>query len=316
MSIQAIAWVLDHKLNIKPAHKLVLICLANYAGEDGQDAFPSVATIAKHTEMSERSVQRILQDLLHARLISPGNQMIPAAKGFPADRTPNCYNVEMGALIDGNEALNVRQKGIPESGRTGVTNGHTGVTKNTTGVTKSTDRGDKTCMTGVTALSPKPLYKPLINHTTNTRGENPPKIDPATDGWLDFSHEVLAASGIDPSRSMVQTGCVRQWLADAGKAGYTRQQAEAVILEVVRDRAQYGGNGKPPAWFSRPVQEAIAQGSLKSTQSVSERVLPAWEWDCRQAYHAHVLSLCNGAGKAMSREEFTEQWKKERGIEE
>lgn len=157
------------------------------------------------------------------------------------------------------------------------------------------------------------LHKP---DATNTRAKNAPQNDPATDGWLAFGHEVLGAAGIDPSRSMVQTGCVRQWLADAGKAGYTRQQAEAVILEVVRERSQYGGKGKPPAWFSRPVQEAIAQGSLKSTQSAAECVLPEWEGDCRRAYHAHVLSLCNGAGKAMSREAFTEQWKKERGIKE
>ena len=137
----------------------------------------------------------------------------------------------------------------------------------------------------------------------------------ATDGWLTFGHEVMAAAGVDYTRSMMKAGCVRQWLADAAKAGYTRQQAEAVILGVIQERAKYGGQGKPPAWFNRPVADAIANGSVGASQEAQECGQAEWEGEWRTDYLRHVQSRSNGAGAVMSRDAFRAEWMKEKGIE-
>ena len=313
MSFEAVRWVMDHVMNIKPAHKLVLLCVANYASVAGKGSYPSVKTISRHAEMSERSVQRILHDLVEAKLLRIGNQAIPQAAGLPADRCPTCYDLPIDEMADCFEL--VRQKIIPQSGKTGVT-------KTETGVTNYADRGDKSGKTGVTTLSPKPItIKPLYKPTTNTHAQaqetkSEAKPEPAaTDGWLAFGHEVMAAAGVDYTRSMHNAGCVRQWLADAAKAGYTRQQAEAVILDVVRERAKYGGQGKPPAWFSRPVADAIANGSVGASQEAQECGQAEWEGEWRTDYLRHVQSRSNGAGAVMSRDAFRAEWMKEKGIE-
>jgi hypothetical protein len=53
MSIQAVAWAISQKVG-SPTGKVLLICLANYADEHGI-CWPSQSTIAKETELSERS---------------------------------------------------------------------------------------------------------------------------------------------------------------------------------------------------------------------------------------------------------------------
>ncbi|WP_166647809.1 helix-turn-helix domain-containing protein [Aquamicrobium defluvii] len=68
MSIQAVAWAIDQKTG-SAAGKVVLICLANYADEDGK-CWPSQKTIAEETELSERSVREWLQKLEDAGLLT------------------------------------------------------------------------------------------------------------------------------------------------------------------------------------------------------------------------------------------------------
>lgn len=75
-------------------------------------------------------------------------------------------------------------------------------------------------------------------------------------------------------------------------------------------------DGRLPGKFWPTIAELYAYLRAIAQNLPAECSMPEWEGDCRKAYHAHVLSLCNGAGRAMSREAFTEQWKKERGIEE
>lgn len=92
-----------------------------------------------------------------------------------------------------------------------------------------------------------------------------PPENPMTDRWQELGEEVIAAAGTDPSRSMVQTGCVRQWLADAQTLGHGYDGARELILGVVREKSRYGGRGKPPAWFDKPVQDALRTGTIVAT---------------------------------------------------
>lgn len=67
MSVQAISWALSIKAG-SPAAKCVLICLANYADENGV-CWPSQALLAEQTEQSLDTVQRRLAELTEDGLI-------------------------------------------------------------------------------------------------------------------------------------------------------------------------------------------------------------------------------------------------------
>lgn len=62
MSVQALAWVLDHSRAENTA-RLVLMSLANHAGVDGGNAYPSVATIARQARCGESTVRKALETL-------------------------------------------------------------------------------------------------------------------------------------------------------------------------------------------------------------------------------------------------------------
>ncbi len=62
MSIQAVAWALEHS-NAKGSARLVLIGLANHTDEQGR-AWPSIATLARYANVSERWVTSCLNELV------------------------------------------------------------------------------------------------------------------------------------------------------------------------------------------------------------------------------------------------------------
>lgn len=62
MSLHAIVAVFDHS-KARLANRLVLLALADYAHDDGTNAFPSVDTLAGKAGVDRRTVQRALADL-------------------------------------------------------------------------------------------------------------------------------------------------------------------------------------------------------------------------------------------------------------
>ena len=62
MSIKAVEWVFAHSEATLGA-RLVMLALADYAHDDGSNAFPSLSTVAAKTRMSVRQVRRCLRDL-------------------------------------------------------------------------------------------------------------------------------------------------------------------------------------------------------------------------------------------------------------
>ena len=99
MSIQAMAWVLKQKIGDATA-KHVLMCLANYAGEDGENAFPSVARLEKDTELSERTIREKLVYLVDKGFIKHGDQGMAAAYYKRKDRTSVCYDFVLRGAPD------------------------------------------------------------------------------------------------------------------------------------------------------------------------------------------------------------------------
>jgi hypothetical protein len=94
--------VIHWALNIAPIPRdrrdasslaMVLVGLANHAGPDGCNAFPSLATLARYTRLSERSVRYALRALEDLNLIRPSDPDIVAAYVKRADRRPNGYDL-------------------------------------------------------------------------------------------------------------------------------------------------------------------------------------------------------------------------------
>ncbi len=62
MSVQALTWVLEHS-RAEHSARLVAIALANHAGTDGADAYPSIPTIAREARIGESTVRAAIEQL-------------------------------------------------------------------------------------------------------------------------------------------------------------------------------------------------------------------------------------------------------------
>lgn len=99
MSIQAMAWAFKQRQIKSPTQRYVLLCLANYAGEDGHNAFPSVKRLCDDSGLKERAVRKALRELEAGGFIAKGNQAIAAAHIERPDHRPTVYSliVQRGA---------------------------------------------------------------------------------------------------------------------------------------------------------------------------------------------------------------------------
>ncbi len=107
MSVEAISWALnlapvprDRGGKRNPACKAVLVGLANHAGPDGTEAFPSVRTLVRYTELSERTVRTALDRLEADGIIRPCDPAIVAAKIKRADQRPQGWDLAMHLVRD------------------------------------------------------------------------------------------------------------------------------------------------------------------------------------------------------------------------
>lgn len=99
MSVEVMAWVWKHSL-ATGTDRIILLAIADHAGDDGTNAYPSVATLGSKCALSRRTVQRSI-----ARLVELGELEVEDQKGggswTRSDRRPNRYRVVMndGASI-------------------------------------------------------------------------------------------------------------------------------------------------------------------------------------------------------------------------
>ncbi|WP_442853881.1 helix-turn-helix domain-containing protein [Arthrobacter sp. Leaf69] len=82
---------MQHVTGLHPTMKLVLVCLADHAGKDGTNAFPSVPTIAELCGVDARTVRRTISALEGRGLIRRGNQA--AASGIPPQYRPMVWDL-------------------------------------------------------------------------------------------------------------------------------------------------------------------------------------------------------------------------------
>lgn len=142
MSIEAMVWVLRHS-PLSGSDKVILLGIANHADDEGGNAWPSVRTLSRYANMSERSVQRALK-----RMADEGHIVVRRQRGgtadTSADRRPNLYQVVMS-----------------------------GVTFTSPRVQDGPERGDTRVADGVTHVSPEPSSEPSIRDAAAPRARNP-----------------------------------------------------------------------------------------------------------------------------------------------
>lgn len=85
MSIKVMTWVWDHS-PASGTDLLMLLAIADHAGDDGRDAWPSVRKLAQRTRLDERTVRRVLK-----RLADDGHIVVRAGGG----RRSNRYEIPM-----------------------------------------------------------------------------------------------------------------------------------------------------------------------------------------------------------------------------
>jgi hypothetical protein len=136
MSIESVAICLHHSKAAK-TDKLVLLGIANHDGDGG--AWPSVGTLARYANCSERHVQRSI-----ARLVELGELVVVKQAGGTdqtrPDRRPNLYRVVVACPADCDGTKQHRTRGDAD-------------------VIPQRERGDISDMNGVTPVSPEPSLR-------------------------------------------------------------------------------------------------------------------------------------------------------------
>lgn len=141
MSWQAQTWAIEmgKRYELDPGRRWLLMMLANYADPEGNDIYPSVATLAADTGLSVPTVRRHLQHLMACGLLDYGNQDVAVLKINRADRRPKVYRLCM------------KDAGVhSDTPSTGV---HGDTPSPVTGYQEDTSRGIKR---GITVI-PKPI---------------------------------------------------------------------------------------------------------------------------------------------------------------
>ncbi len=108
MSIEAVATVLNHSRATGRA-KLVLIGIANHLGDQG--AWPSISTLARYANASERSVKRDIQELMELGELRVDLQSAPMNSQYKT----NLYWITIQSGVTGEVSRG------DSSGKSGVT---------------------------------------------------------------------------------------------------------------------------------------------------------------------------------------------------
>lgn len=87
MSVYVTSWVWDNATDVGGTDLLVLLAIADHTDENGANAWPSVATLARKTRLNERTVQRITR-----KLANGGHLLVDSTTG---GRRSNRYRIPM-----------------------------------------------------------------------------------------------------------------------------------------------------------------------------------------------------------------------------
>lgn len=219
MSGRLVGRVLREAVSDRPQAVLLLVAIAERAGDDGRGAYPSLATLAAETRLSRRSVMRLL-----AELEASGDLAILRQPG-----KGNSYLVTLTGDTHG----------------TGDTPG-TGATDDTGDMDGTRDMGDPTSATGDTGPVPPVAPEPFSNRQEpDLLPPSPPGVMPDSAEAPDHLVELASASrgGRPPSPDFLRV--IDRWantygeedLIEAVRAAMARHEREpwdAAVTDLAR----------------------------------------------------------------------------------
>jgi hypothetical protein len=84
-------WALEQAPVDDPTEALLLVALADRAGDDGRGAWPSQQWLAERVRVNDRSIRRLLHSVEGRGIIERGDQRL--VEHLPADRRPVVWNL-------------------------------------------------------------------------------------------------------------------------------------------------------------------------------------------------------------------------------
>jgi len=266
MSIESIAICLHHSKAAK-TDKLVLLGIANHDGDGG--AWPSIATLSRYANCSDRHVQRAIANLVElgeVRVVKQGGGNDETRK----DRRPNLYKVLLRCPSHCDGSSQHRTRGDADDTPAG-------------GVTESKERGDISAENGVTPVSPEPSLEPSSNSIA-TPSESPKK-----------------SAKTDELFEAVATACKIDWtvLTPSGRGPINRAVKELRDIGVTPDQV-----GPRAAAYRRtypdisltPTALAKHWAALTPAGTPKRAARPACEW-CDQPLDDHDQIVCEQLGR-------------------
>ncbi|WP_331720881.1 helix-turn-helix domain-containing protein (plasmid) [Streptomyces sp. NBC_01241] len=330
MSLTPMLWAMKAAPVADTTEKLILISLAERADEDGCDAFPSKATLAKDALCDEKTVQRKLGKLADRKLIGMGDQR--AAQYIEKRYRPKVYDLLIPYswfpdVDDINETRRRRGRGLltPEN-RPDIVPAPTRVQRSdkgkprakqgsaasrgdkesplenqgaapASGGTESPARGDSQSQQGgLTDPQTSPVEPPHSNlpMAPSARNAGNGRQAPTGSSARGTSSGSAAADGAGaPNRTSARSGREVLVTAEVQRVleGFPDALREALVRKVRSDR---------PKTVVQAIEKQLAGGGLAQAKLLGDRVARRWVTHGYTKHHAEgTLTSPVGAAVAM-----------------
>lgn len=239
VKVMSLVWELD----LPTSEKMVLLVIADHADDQGENAWPAVATIARKASLSDRQTQRMIKQLTNLGLISVEKQA-GGRREMRDDRRPNRYTLHLD--------------GVTSTSPGGVVRGDIGDTH------------------GVTPMSPKPSLEPSNSYLSvpdrfdefwNTYPSRKAK-GAAVRAWkaalkksdADTLIAAAAAYAADPKRDPEFTAHASTWLNQErwlDEVEPVKQSGPVTIMDNYADEPCQHGEPRGPRWCAFCRSEAL-----------------------------------------------------------
>jgi hypothetical protein len=271
--------------------KLLAVRLADFADDDGRGIYPSVARLAAETELSERTVQRILADFVKEGILV----VVKEATGRPG--IANAYDYDLGCLFSYNP---------------GQTGDRVSPVKDGQGVTIERETGDKRNIDGCqgdTRTVIEPPLEPLSERegASAIPDEDPKKVERKFKAWYPTwpiylqSSERAARSAFFALTPEERAECIAKTPAFIAAVRATKQAKFTYAAVYLSERAWRRmedpqdeiGPSTTHAPFSRPWVALLLAEVLKPM---------ATAWPVMTAYQRHQASSSSEAARVVEME--------------
>lgn len=232
MSVNATKWVWDQR-GFGASEKIVLLRLADHADPDGGKVYPGIKSVAEHTSLSERQVQRYIKSFVERGIlvVEDGAQ---GGRGKTTSYRFTFLNPDIHVTLSEEETPTSTSPFSTEKGDTGY------ACANTQRVTPTTERvtPEAKRVTPVTQKGDTHVTRTVKNHQSEPSGNRPmPRNGTAQILTATLYEDVLR---IGPPTSYKQVVGQAEQLA---KAGCTPEELRDIVAWLRSD----------PFWSQKPV---------------------------------------------------------------